>query len=89
MEDDVHNRLSSRLEQIHRVFGTLPDMLEDVWVRTALDDVERAESVIDAIPKQHPFDIRYSASYDDSGWDECSQVLNRVELVSRLQEGWS
>ena len=85
----MHNRLSSRLQQVHQVFGTLPAMLEDVWIKTALQDVERAESVIEAIPKHHPFNIRYSASYDDAGWDECAFVLNRVELVSKLQQGWS
>lgn len=89
VEDDVHNRLSSRLQQIHQVFGTLPDILETVWVTAALEDLDRAESKIDAIPNKHPFDLRYTASYDDTGWDECASVLNRVELVSRLQEGWS
>ena len=87
VEDDVHNRLSSRLQQIHQVFGTLPDMLEAVWITAA--GRCRAESVIEAIPKQHPFNLRYSAAYDDSGRDECASVLNRVEVVSRLQQGWS
>lgn len=42
VEDDVHAALFDRLRQIRDVFGTIPDALEDVWVKTANGQVEEA-----------------------------------------------
>jgi hypothetical protein len=50
VEDDVHRALSHRLKDIHDVFGTLPDTLEDVWVRAAEGEMEEATRLIDAVP---------------------------------------
>ena len=36
VEDRVRRLLSERLENVSRLFGQLPDTLEDVWVRVAL-----------------------------------------------------
>ncbi len=88
VEDDVHRRLSERLQQVREVFGTIPDHLEDVWVDTALGEIESARELIDAQPKKHPFDTRYNDSTDDSGWDQCSTVLNRLEVAAELRKGW-
>jgi len=35
VEDRVHELLSSRLEDIHGLFGQIPDILEDVWIDVA------------------------------------------------------
>jgi hypothetical protein len=43
VEDQVHQVLSARLEQIREIFGTIPDTLEDVWV-------ERMASVASPVP---------------------------------------
>jgi len=47
--------LSDRLEDIFNIFGQIPDALEDVWIMVALNDIEEAKKIIDAVPKQHPF----------------------------------
>ncbi|HEY8805781.1 MAG TPA: phospholipase D-like domain-containing anti-phage protein, partial [Clostridium sp.] len=59
VEDRVHSLLSERLESIYSMFGQLPDILEDVWINVALNDKEKAKSIIGDIPEKHPFDIRY------------------------------
>ena len=59
VEDRVHELLSERLESISRLFGQLPDTLEDVWVQVALGQAEEAKRTIDAVPQQHPFELRY------------------------------
>jgi hypothetical protein len=30
-----------------------------VWIDIALGEIERAKRTIDAVPKQHPFELRY------------------------------
>ena len=59
VEARVHQLLSSRLQEIFTLFGQVPDVLQDVWIDVALGEVERAKQVIAAVPKQHPFDIKY------------------------------
>jgi Helicase conserved C-terminal domain. len=43
VEDRVHELLSERLENIHNIFGQIPDILEDVWVDVALNNIEEAK----------------------------------------------
>ncbi len=88
VEDEVHHALSTRLWQIRDVFGTIPDTLEDVWVDTALGDVEAAKRRIDEVPARHPFDVRYAHDLPTSAWARCTQVLDRVDVQRALKSGW-
>lgn len=88
VEDDVHRALSHRLKDIHDVFGTLPDTLEDVWVRAAEGEMEEAKRLIDAVPRRHPFALRYTASLPALDWGKCEQVLNRLDLIETLKRPW-
>jgi superfamily II DNA/RNA helicase len=88
VEDDVHRALSHRLKDIHDVFGTVPDTLEDVWVRVAEGEMEVARRLIDAVPRQHPFALRYTAQLPALDWDKCEQVLNRLDLIETLKRPW-
>ncbi len=89
VEDDVHRRLSERLRHVREIFGTIPDHLEDVWVETALGEIQAAKQKIDAVPPKHAFEIRYNDCLDESGWDKCTTVLNKLDFVRALQNGWS
>lgn len=90
VEDAVHARLSARLNDIHDLFGQIPDTLEDVWVHTALGRIEEAQNRINAVVQKHPFDIRYNSNANITGpkWEECSEVLNKVERLELLGTGW-
>ena len=50
VEDRVHEKLSSRLEDIHSLFGQIPDTLEDIWIQVATNNEQKAQEIIDAIP---------------------------------------
>ncbi len=89
VEDEVHHALSSRLQEIRDVFGTIPDTLEDVWVKAALGEMEEVNRVIDAVPRQHPFAVRYTERLPEATWDRCTQVLNRIDTTEALKQGWS
>lgn len=87
VEDRVHELLSSRLEEIHGLFGQIPDVLQDAWVNIAIGEEERAKKLIDNIRPRHPFDERYS-KVENIDWESCSQILNETEKRSLLMKGW-
>ena len=87
VEDRVHQLLSSRLEDIYAMFGQVPDVLEDVWIDIAVGEVERAKKVIDAVPRQHPFDIRYQRIQKTS-WETCERVLASEARRGLLRQPW-
>ena len=89
VEDRVHRKLSSRLQEIYNIFGQIPEVLEDVWTAIAQNDEQRAMEAINKVPKKNPFVIRYEMSLPDSGdWEKCSEVLDRKEKLFELMKGW-
>ncbi len=87
VEDRVHQLLSARLQEIHALFGQLPDVLEDVWIDVALGQQEEAKKRINAAPLQHPFDIRYR-KVERVDWESCAEVLSADAKRSRLRNPW-
>lgn len=87
VEDRVHQLLSARLQGIFTLFGQVPDVLEDVWIDVALGEVARAKKVIEAVPKQHPFDLRYQR-IEKTDWESCERVLSRAAKRAALSSGW-
>ena len=61
--------LADRLESIHPLFGQIPDTLEDVWVKIALEGEQEARQLIDrSTATRHPFDAKYSRA-EDADWE--------------------
>ena len=87
VEDRVRRLLSERLENISRLFGQLPDTLEDVWVRVALGEIEAAKQTIDAVPEEHPFALRYR-EVRPVDWESCARVLDDDARRRSLTRGW-
>jgi hypothetical protein len=88
VEDRVHQVLADRLEAIHGLFGQIPDTLEDVWVQVAMNDEQAARQLIDrTTATRNPFDVKYS-KVEDSDWETCSSVLNKVSMKEMLSKGW-
>lgn len=88
VEDRVHRLLSARLENIYELFGQIPDVLEDVWVAMAIGELERAEEILDNLPRQHPFEIRYKR-ITPIDWESCATVLSRVARRAEMSRGWA
>ncbi len=88
VEDRVHELLSERLENIANLFGQIPDILEDVWIDIALGEIDRAKRTIDAVPKQHPFELRYHR-VEKVDWESCSRVLDTDARKRFLIKGWT
>ena len=88
VEDRVRELLSARLQNISRLFGQIPDTLEDVWVHVALGRIEEARKTIDAVPEQHPFALRYH-EVRPVDWESCARVLDDGARRRFLEQGWS
>lgn len=89
VEDKVHSMLSKRLENIKHIFGQIPDVLEDVWVKVALGQKDDAERLIDNVPLSHPFEIKYEKqAVTTVNWESCRNVLDSYEKRRCLNDGW-
>lgn len=88
VEDRVHQVLADRLESIHQLFGQIPDTLEDVWVKIALESEQEALRLIDrTAATRNPFDAKYS-KVEDADWETCSLVLEPLAVKDLLSLGW-
>jgi hypothetical protein len=87
VEDRVHQLLSSRLQSIYQLFGQIPDVLEDVWIDVALGKIESAKKTINALPEQHPFEIKYDR-IEKAPWESCTKVLENTSRREALMKGW-
>jgi len=88
VEDRVHQVLAGRLQDIYRLFGQIPDVLEDVWIDIALGEVEKAKQELDRLPHRNPFDERYGRIDSVADWERCAEVVNRIEKIEVLKQGW-
>ncbi|MEI6053433.1 MAG: helicase-related protein, partial [Opitutaceae bacterium] len=89
VEDRVHQVLADRLEDIHKLFGQIPDTLEDVWVELAMNDERTARQLIDRTAMaRNPFDVKYS-KVEDADWETCASVLNGESVAEMLRLGWN
>lgn len=88
VEDRVHQVLADRLKAIHELFGQIPDTLEDVWVKLALNDEAAAKQLIDETQTaKNPFDEKYS-KVEDADWESCTKVVNPITVKELLSRGW-
>jgi hypothetical protein len=88
VEDKVHRVLAERLQAIHELFGQIPDTLEDVWVKVALnDEAEIAELIDQTTATRNPFDKKYS-KVEDADWETCATVLNPISVRELMERGW-
>jgi superfamily II DNA or RNA helicase len=88
VEDRVHDLLSDRLQNINAMFGQIPDVLEDVWVQVAQNDIDDAKKTINALPPKHPFELKYEKPIGNIPWETCSTVLDKIEIQETLRKGW-
>ena len=89
VEDRVHTKLSERLKNIHDIFGQIPEVLEDVWIAIAQNDIKKAEEAINKAPKKNPFELKYEQNIPKTeDWQACTFVLDKEEKLKELMKGW-
>ncbi len=71
------------------MFGQIPEVLNDVWIAVAQNNEARALEIIDQMPTNNPFIIKYEMEIPDCGdWEKCTEVLDREEKYAELMKGW-
>jgi superfamily II DNA/RNA helicase len=88
VEDRVHKKLSTRLEQINQLFGQIPDTLEDLWIDIALGNENKANETLVCAIQPHPFRLKYHQVVRASNWESCRTVLSKEAIASQLLKGW-
>lgn len=90
-DEAVYSALSDRLRDIHDIFGSLPDTIEDDWIEDEEKLRERIDAYINERAKaQNAFSAKYNKTIDPDAnrWERCSEVLSRRDIVSKLSEPW-
>lgn len=87
VEDRVHELLSERLQGLYDIFGQIPDILEDVWIDVAVNDLEEARQRIKKIETRSSFEIKYD-QIQDFNFENCKQVVNQHDIDEVLYRPW-
>jgi hypothetical protein len=91
VDERVYNALSDRMQQRYDLFGNLPDVLDDDWIK---DEETLREKLKDYIDRREAantgFDIRYNETVEPAGanWRECEEVIARPDIEHELLDGW-
>lgn len=79
------------MKDIYDVFGSLPDTLEDEWIK----QIDQLEAQVDRYlhlreQARTAFEIRYEQNINPNRdwWERCSRVLARRDIVDRLSRPW-
>lgn len=91
VEDRVHAMLSERLKGIYDMFGQIPEVLSDVWIHVAENEVEKAKSLIRDLPTSNPFIAKYENINNMSNcedWEKCSDIVSNKEKKRILNMKW-
>lgn len=88
VEERVHELLSERLQNIHDMFGQIPDVLQDVWVEVALGEISEAKKKIDQIPASNPFSVKYNRMVENVDWESCAKVLTMKNVGTVMSKSW-
>lgn len=54
----------------------------------AMGEIEAARQTIDALPRHHPFEIKYHQKIEKVNWESCARVLDAEERKRFLLRGW-
>ena len=90
-DEKVYSVLSERLHDINRIFGSIPDTIEDEWIEDEEKLKERIDIYIEERAKaQNSFSAKYNASVDPdkNRWELCTKVLSRRDVTNILSEPW-
>ena len=90
-DEKVYSVLSRRMKDRYDIFGGLPDVIEDEWIKSEEDLEEMMDQYLHLRQKARDvFEMRYQETIDPNKerWDLCSRVLSRRDVVDRLSVPW-
>jgi len=91
VEQRLFGTLSSRIQEITTIFGTVPDFIVDQWVTDMLEDRAWDENAVLNIiteRQQNPFTVKETTESLDADWEAAAEILNQIEVHRELLGGW-
>jgi ERCC4-related helicase len=91
VEQRLFNVLTGRIQEITKIFGTVPDFITDRWVKDMLENREIQESDIVVLVSDQeisPFSVKETYEYLDEDWENTAEVLNSREAMAVFLNGW-
>ncbi|NJK33896.1 MAG: hypothetical protein HC919_02520 [Oscillatoriales cyanobacterium SM2_2_1] len=78
-------------EGSYELSRSLPDTLEDAWIENIENRDESLREFTAQKKQANAFELRYGSTVqpEGPGWETCTKVLSRRDIVNRLSEGWS
>lgn len=90
-DEQVYNVLSDRLRDTYDIFGSLPDTIEDDWIKDEEELKNRMNEYMHERKKtQDAFTVKYRETVNPEAnlWERCASVLSRRDIVRKLSEPW-
>ncbi|MDR3540483.1 MAG: phospholipase D-like domain-containing protein [Desulfosporosinus sp.] len=90
-DEHIYNVLSERLRDTYDIFGSLPDTIEDEWIKDEEELKSRMNEYMHERKKaQDAFTVKYRETINPEAllWERCACVLSRRDIVSKLSEPW-
>lgn len=90
-DEQIYAALSSRMQDVFDLFGSLPDTIEDEWIE---DHVRLEERLRDFTTRRqaaaNAFDLKYGDAVlpDGPAWERCERVLARRDIIESMSRGW-
>ena len=90
-EQQLFDVLSSRIQEITAIFGTVPDFIVDLWVHDMLENKKWDDNTLLTVisdQRQNPFVLKETTESLDADWDGTTEVLNSVDAYQALVAPW-
>ena len=91
-EQQLFAVLSSRIQEITSIFGTIPDFIVDLWVDDMLDNKKWDDNTLLTVisdRRQNPFMLKETTESLDADWDGTTEVLNSTDAYQELLYPWN
>ena len=90
-EQKLFEVLSSRIQEITAIFGTIPDFIVDLWVDDMLENKSWAgQTLLTVISDQrrNPFIVKETTESLEADWEGTTEVLNSTDAYHELLDPW-
>jgi hypothetical protein len=91
VEQRLFDVLTGRIEEITKIFGTIPDFITDHWVKEMLENREVSKSDLVTFvqtEERSPFTVKETYEFLDEEWENTQEVLNSREAITAFMQSW-
>lgn len=90
-EHQLFQVLSSRIQEISSIFGTVPDFIVDLWVKDMLENKKWDEMTLLTVisdQRKNPFVLKETIESFKADWEATTEILNSTDAYQELLTTW-